>query len=128
MSDSDAADRVSAGRATYARNIGVTEAQAESMMTERAGEVFTREAFHAAGGPGWQSPALTDRDRSIAVVSALVSQGVVDERLATYFAVARRNGVDEEGLTTLMVLLAAYVGQPSTSAAMATVRRTAPSP
>ncbi|MFI5898113.1 hypothetical protein ACIA5D_49335 [Actinoplanes sp. NPDC051513] len=73
-------DRAAAGREVYARNFAVDSAQAERIMTERAGAVFTREAFEAAGGPGWQSTALTDRDRAIA---ALVAQNVTDQRLTT---------------------------------------------
>jgi 4-carboxymuconolactone decarboxylase len=127
MTENGTTDRIVKGRAVYARNFGVTEAKAEALMTERAGREFTQEAFNAAGGNGWQSTALTDRDRSIAVIAALVSQNVTDERLTTYLAVARRNGVDERGLTALMVLLTAYIGQPFTSLAMETVQRTAPS-
>jgi 4-carboxymuconolactone decarboxylase len=118
-------DRTAMGRAVYARNFGVDEARAEALMIGRVGADFTREVFEAAGGPGWQSAALTDRDRSIAVIAALVSQNVTDERLTTYISVARRNGVDEHGLTALMVLLAAYVGQPYASSAMEAVRRSA---
>lgn len=119
--------RVAAGRAVYARNLALTEVEAETLMSERAGAQFTAEAFLAAGGPGWSSTALTDRDRSIAVIAALVSQHVTDERLTAYLGVARRNGVDEQGLEALMVLLAAYLGQPAPSMAMQTVQRTAPS-
>lgn len=118
-------DHVEAGRSVYARNLGVDGPEAERMMTERAGADFTREVFEAAGGLGWQSSALTERDRSMAVIAALVTQGVSDQRLETYLSLARRNGVDEQGLAALMVLLAAYVGQPYTSLAMQTVRRTA---
>lgn len=116
-------DRMAAGRSVYARNVGVDEAEVERVMTERAGADYVTEVFEAAGGLGWQSAALTDRDRSIAVIAALVTQGVTDERLSTYLRLARRNGVDEPGLTALMVLLTAYVGQPRASLAMATVRR-----
>lgn len=119
----DTSDRATTGRDVYARNFGVDASEAETLMTERVGPAFTREAFEAAGGPGWQSTALTDRDRSIAVIAALVAQNVTDQRLSTYLAVARRNGVDQEGLTALMVLLTAYLGQPYTSLAMETVHR-----
>ena len=40
------------------------------MLTERVGADFAREVFEAAGGLGWQSTALTDRDRSIAIIAA----------------------------------------------------------
>ncbi len=118
-------ERIAAGRAVYARNFGVTEAETARILTSRVGTDFTQEAFSAAGGLGWQSESLTDRDRSIAVVAALVAQNVTDERLITYLTLARRNGVDERGLATLMVLLTAYIGQPYTSVAMEAVRRSA---
>lgn len=118
-------DRAAAGLEVYARNFGVDAAEAERIMTEHAGAVFTREAFEVAGGPAWQSSGLTDRDRSIAVIAALVAPDVTDPRLSTYLSVARRNGIDQEGLTALMVLLTAYLGQPYTSRAMEVVQRSA---
>ncbi|MDN4596145.1 carboxymuconolactone decarboxylase family protein [Leifsonia virtsii] len=124
-------DRIALGRAVYARNIGVGEAEAEELMVRRAGREYTTEAFNAAGGMGWGSDQLTDRDRAMAVIASLVGQHVTDDRLVTYLTLARSTGVTEEGLTALMILLTAYVGQPAASAAMATVRRTAvsePSP
>ena len=119
-------ERARLGRAVYARNFDVDEAAAERLMTERAGVEYTAEAYEAAGGPGWQGSALTDRDRSIAVISALVASDVSDARLDVYLGLARRNGLDDAGLTQLMILLTAYVGQPYPSAAMQAVRRSSP--
>ncbi|MFE9187720.1 carboxymuconolactone decarboxylase family protein [Micromonospora haikouensis] len=120
------ADRITAGRAVYARNLGVPEDEAESMLAARAGAQYAREAFLAAGGPGWSGTELTDRDRSVAVIAALVGQHVVDAPLITYLNAARAAGVTEEGLAELMMLLTAYLGQPAASVAMATVLSTAP--
>ena len=117
--------RAAAGREVYARNFGMVPAEAERVMNEHAGAAYTREAFEAAGGPGWQGRNLTDRDRSIAVITALVAQNVTDHRLSVYLSLARRTGLDEEALTELMVLLTAYLGQPYTSLAMEAVRRSA---
>lgn len=119
-------NRANAGRAVYARNFGVSEDTAEAMLVERAGAQYAREALLAAGGPGWNGVGLTNRDRSIAVIAALVSQHVTDQRLITYLNAARTAGVTEEGLGDLMVLLTAYLGQPAPSVAMATVITTAP--
>lgn len=118
MSD---ADRLAAGRAVYARNIGVDEATVQQLMESRAGAIFVAESYLAAGGPGWSGTHLSDRDRSVATIAALVAQGIADDRLAVYLRVARRNGLDDDGLTELMILLTAYVGQPSTSLAMRAV-------
>jgi 4-carboxymuconolactone decarboxylase len=126
VSAGDLQDRIAAGRATYARNLGLPEDRAEAAMTDRAGAEFVREAYLAAGGPAWHGDELTDRDRSIAVIAALVGQHVTDDRLVPYLNLARMNGVDDHGLTSLMLLLASYLGQPATSIAMSTVRRTAP--
>ncbi|WP_092556555.1 carboxymuconolactone decarboxylase family protein [Actinoplanes derwentensis] len=115
--------RATAGREVYARNFGTAPAEAERIMNEHAGAAYTLEAFEAAGGPGWQGQNLTDRDRSIAVITALVAQNVTDGRLSTYLSLARRTGLDDEALTELMVLLTAYLGQPYTSLAMEAVRR-----
>ena len=119
-------ERARLGRSVYARNFGVDEAAAEQIMTERAGAEYTAEAYEAAGGPGWHGAGLTDRDRSIAVISALVASDVNDQRLDVYIRLARANGVDDDGLSQLMILLTAYVGQPYPSAAMQAVRRTGP--
>ncbi len=117
--------RATAGREVYTRNFGLSPAEAQRVMSEHAGDVYTQEAFEAAGGPGWQGQNLTDRDRSIAVITALVAQNVTDERLSTYLSLARRTGLDDRALTELMVLLTAYIGQPYTSLAMEAVRRSA---
>jgi 4-carboxymuconolactone decarboxylase len=117
-------ERARRGRAVYARNFGVDEATAEHIMSDRAGAEYVAEAYEAAGGPGWHGASLTDRDRSIAVISALVASDVSDQRLDVYLRVARANGLDDDGLTQLMILLTAYIGQPYPSAAMQAVRRT----
>ena len=122
------ADLISAGRAVYARNFGVADDEAESILTARAGAPYAREAFLAAGGPGWSGTGLTDRDRSLAVIAALVSQHVSDRRLTTFLNAARAAGVTEQGLAELMILLTAYLGQPAASDAMAAVLTTAPQP
>ena len=124
-SDGTMSDRAVTGRAIYGRNLGVDGPEAERILTDRVGADFTHEVLEAAGGMGWQSNALTDRDRSIAIIAALVSQNVTDDRLTTYLSLARKNGLDQQGLTALMVLLTAYVGQPYTSLAMETVHQTA---
>lgn len=119
--EAELSDRALVGRAIYARNFEVDEAEASRLMSDRVGALYTQEVFEVAGGQGWQSAALTDRDRSIAIIAAMVSQNVVDQRLTTYLSLARRNGLTQQSLSALMVLLTAYVGQPYASAAMAVV-------
>lgn len=118
-------ERVARGRRVYARNLGLDSADAEAAMSDVAGGMFVREAHLAAGGPGWHGPDLTDRDRALVVIAALVGQHVTDERLEPYLALARAHGVGEPGLEAVMVLMSAYVGQPAASRGAAAVRRTA---
>lgn len=116
-------DRLRRGRAVYARNFGVDEQTAQQIMVDRAGATYAAEAYEAAGGPGWHGDGLTDRDRSVAIVAAFVASNLIDERLQVCLNLARANGIDEDGLTELMVLLTAYVGQPAPSAAMVLIQR-----
>jgi len=89
-------------------------------MTARVGPVFAEEALQAAGGAA-SSPVLSGRDRSIAVLTALVAQGVSGDRLSTHLQLGRNQGLDEEALIALMALLANYLGYPRASLAMETV-------
>ncbi len=80
-------------------------------FSDRVGSVFAKEALNAAGASWWQ-PALTARDRSVAIITALVAQGVTDDRLLTHLRLGVRNGLDLDALTGLMTLLATYTGYP----------------
>ncbi|WP_078993070.1 carboxymuconolactone decarboxylase family protein [Streptomyces sp. MMG1121] len=80
--------------------------------------------MHAAGGAAWSDPAITGRDRSIAVITALAAQGVSGDRLLTHLMLARRHGLDDQALTALMTLLAGYIGYPRASQAMETIHTT----
>jgi len=114
-------DRHARGTAAYARIFGVPEDQLPAAFTARVGPVFAEEQLQAAGGPAWSDPALTSRDRSIAVITALVAQGVNGDRLEARLDLARRNGLGDDALTTLMVLLASYLGYARASLAMETI-------
>jgi hypothetical protein len=48
---------------------------------------------------------VTRRERGIAIITALTAQGVTDDRLATHIRLARQNGLDQNALTALMILL-----------------------
>ena len=121
-------DRVARGRRVFARNLGLDESGAEAVMSGLAGHSFVTEAYLAAGGPGWHVPDLTDRDRALVVIAALVGQHVTDDRLEPYLALARDQGVSEPGLDAVMILMSSYVGQPAASRGAAAVRRSATRP
>ena len=106
------------GVAAYARIFGVPEDQLAATFASRVGPVFAEEQLQAAGGAAWADPALNGRDRSIAIITALVAQGVTGDRLEAHLDLARHNGLDDDALTALMVLLASYLGYARASLAM----------
>jgi hypothetical protein len=61
----DLASRRERGIEAYARIFDVPEKDVPAAMAARVGPVFAEEAFLAAGGPAWSSPALTDRERNM---------------------------------------------------------------
>jgi len=90
-------------------------------LAARVGPVFAEEALQAAGGDAWSSPALTRRERSIAVITALAAQGVAGDRLASHLRLGLQNGLDHDALSALMALLAIYLGYAKASLAMETI-------
>lgn len=121
MTDTDLDARRAKGAAVYARTLGVPATESVAALATRTGAAFADEALLAAGGAAWSHPGLTDRDRSIAVITALTAQGVTGDRLTTHLHRAHDEGLDVDALTGLMVLLASYLGYPKASLAMETV-------
>ncbi len=119
--DATPADRRARGVAAYARIFDVPDGQVPAAMASRVGPVFAEEAFQFAGGGAWADPALSGRDRSLAIVTALVAQGVSGDRLGAHLDLARKNGLDDDALTALMVLLAGYLGYAHASLGMETI-------
>lgn len=110
-------ERIDLGAAVYAQSFGVPAPDLPAAFAGRVGDRFAREAILAAGGPAWHDPALDDRSRSIAVLTALICQGVQGDRITSHLDRAVRAGLDRDALEVLTVLLALYVGQARTSLA-----------
>jgi len=123
--DDDIARRRERGIAAYARIFGLPEPDVPKAMADRVGPVFADEAFLSAGGSAWSHPALTSRDRSVVVITALVAQGVSGDRLHAHLRLARQHGIDHEALTAMMTLMAVYLGYARASEAMESVERIA---
>ena len=122
---SDPANRRDRGIEAYARIFDVPEKDMPAAMARRVGQVFAEEVFLAAGGPAWFHPALTDRERSIVIITALAAQGVAGDRLDSHIRLAQRNGLGYEALTALMTLMTSYIGYAHGSQAMEAVQRVA---
>lgn len=76
--------RLEQGVSAYAKIFAVREQEVPAALAARVGPVFAEEALQAAGGAAWSSPALTGRERGIAVITALAAQGVAGDRLAAH--------------------------------------------
>jgi alkylhydroperoxidase/carboxymuconolactone decarboxylase family protein YurZ len=120
--------RYARGVAAYARIFGVPEDRLAAAFASRVGPVFAEEQLQAAGGAAWADPALSGRDRSVAIITTLVAQGVTGDRLVAHLDLARRNGLDDDALTALMVLLASYLGYAHASLAMEIIHARAAAP
>ena len=114
--------RRSKGIAAYARQFVVPEEDVPEVLAGMIGPTLSEEALQAAGGAAWWHPALSARDRSVAVISALVSQGGVEARLRSHVRLALREGLTEDALVALIALLAVYVGFPRASVAIELIR------
>jgi 4-carboxymuconolactone decarboxylase len=114
-------ERYRHGLEAYASQFGIRPEEVEGWFAERMGERFGTEAINAAGG-AWVDDCLSLRDRSLAVVAALVAQGGVDDRLRGHVRWAVEHGATREELEALVTLLAVYVGFPRASVALEIVR------
>jgi 4-carboxymuconolactone decarboxylase len=72
-------------------------------------------------GQVWASPELSQRDRSLVTVSALIAMNRPDQ-LRSHLARARANGVTQEELIAAITQLAFYAGWPSAVTAVAVAR------
>jgi 4-carboxymuconolactone decarboxylase len=110
------------GISVYATIFGLADQDMPAALADLVGPTFAEEAFQVAGGAAWWHPDLTPRDRSIAIITALVCQGVVEKRLRSHVRLGMRAGLDPNALMALMTLLASYVGFPRASIAIETIR------
>jgi len=114
-------DRYQRGLEAYASQFGLDVAEVAAWLSERQGERLGEEAINAAGG-AWRDDELSLRDRSIVVVTALIAQGGVDDRLRGHVRWAVEHGVTPDELDAIVTLLAVYVGYPRASTANEIVR------
>jgi 4-carboxymuconolactone decarboxylase len=114
-------DRTAQGRAAYASQFRLSEREAVEELERIVGERMATEAINAAGG-AWVDDVLSLRDRSLVVLTALITQGGVDERLRVHTRWALDHGLTPEELEAMATLLAVYVGYPRASVAMEAIR------
>jgi 4-carboxymuconolactone decarboxylase len=114
-------DRYERGLDAYASQFGIPREEVGEWFASRMGERFGDAAINAAAD-AWVDDCLSLRDRSLAVVAALVAQGGVDDRLRGHVRWAIEHGSTREELEALVTLLAVYIGFPRASVGMEIVR------
>ena len=114
-------ERYERGLRAYASQLGIAPEEVPTWFADRFGERFGGEAINAAGG-AWTDDSLSLRERSLIVVSALIAQGGVDDRLRSHVRWAVEHGSNRDELEALATLLAVYVGFPRASTGMEVVR------
>ena len=109
-------DRYERGLKAYASQFGIEETEVEAWFAERHGDRFGKEAINAAGG-AWNDDELSLRDRSVVVVTALITLGGVEDRLRGHVRWALQHGVSPDELEAIVALLAVYIGYARASTA-----------
>lgn len=79
---------------------------------------FARYNDNILFGEVWsKNDVLSLHDRSIVTVSALISNGIVDNSLKYHLATAKKNGVTKEEMVEIITQLGFYTGWPKAWAA-----------
>lgn len=90
-------------------------------MVARIGERMTGEAMHSVAD-AWVDDELSLRDRSLAVLASLVTQGAPEEYLRNHMRWAIEHGATRGEIEALFCLLGGYTGYPRAAAAMVALR------
>ena len=114
-------DRVARGRAAYASQFRLSEAEAVEELERIVGPRMATEAINAAGG-AWVDDSLSLRDRSLVVVAALITQGGAEQQLRAHTRWAIQHGCTRSQLEALATLLGVYAGYPRASNGLMVVR------
>ncbi len=113
-----------AGRPAPAPADSAGEADRPSRAQQLMGDIAPRLADltdDVLYGQVWASPELSQRDRSLVTVSALIAMNRPDQ-LRSHLARARANGVTQEELTETITHLAFYAGWPNAVTAISVAR------
>ncbi|HWL01020.1 MAG TPA: 4-carboxymuconolactone decarboxylase [Microbacteriaceae bacterium] len=94
-------------------NAGITELTADFQ------DFITRTAW----GDVWSRPGLARRDRSIAVITALIAGGNFEE-IPMHYRAAIRNGLSREEIVEVILQSAIYAGVPRANHAFKLLQQT----
>jgi 4-carboxymuconolactone decarboxylase len=99
---------------------GIPQTRAQQLMGDIAPKLAEL-TDNVLFGDVWARPGLSQRDRSLVTVSALIAMNRPDQ-LRSHMARARQNGVTEEELVEAITQLAFYAGWPNAISAVGIAR------
>jgi 4-carboxymuconolactone decarboxylase len=115
----------SAVRATSSTSASVRDSNAQPTGAQRMfGDIAPKLAEltdNVLFGDVWARPGLSQRDRSLVTVSALIAMNRPDQ-LRSHLARARQNGLTQDELIEIITHLAFYAGWPSAVTATSVAR------
>ena len=95
--------------------------RAQELLRDTAPELV-RLTDEVLFGQVWADPGLSQRDRSLVTVAALVSLGRT-EQLRSHLRRAMDNGLSKDELVTAMTHLAFYAGWPAAMSAVTELKK-----
>lgn len=116
-------ERYEQGKALYARWWNIAPEEVPAFFAGRVGARFGRGAILATPG-AWADDALSLRDLSLVVVTALITLGGAEEQLRNHPRLAALDGCTRNELESVGPLLAIYIGQPRAGNGLTLVRET----
>ena len=122
MSAGEESGRRARGIAAYASQFGIAEDEVETYLGSLIGPRMAGEAIAAAGGGAWEEGILSLRDRSLIVLSSLITQGGAEARLRGHIRWAVDHDVAPAQIEELCTLLGIYAGDPRAATAMEVIR------
>jgi len=102
--------------------LGAEHVDAAAARTDPFTRPFQEFITRYAWGDVWARPGLDRRTRSCIALTALVALGRMDE-LALHVRAARRNGLEPEEISELLLQCAVYCGVPAANSAFAIAQR-----
>lgn len=63
-------------------------------------------------GNVWQRPLLSEREKEIAVLASLISQGCVEEQFRGHVQAAQTRGITIDEIKEIIILMGLYIGTP----------------
>lgn len=113
--------RYQQGLNIYASQFQIPPEEVAAWFDEHVGERFGTESILSAAGI-WTDDALSLRDRSLIVITSLITQGGSEQQLRVHTRWAIEHGCTRQELEALAGILGVYAGYPRAANGLMIVR------